>query len=168
MKDKSIIKDIIFYLFVFAVVGFLVIWTQPKNADEKKIVGVVIKGAVNAPGYYELEYESRVKDVLRLAGGETEEADLSNVNLAFVLIDGEEIVIPEKADGAPINSNLININTADIYNLCKLEGIGEALATEIVNYRAEYGLFNTIEDIKKVKGIGSGKFNKIKTEITVN
>ena len=166
MKDKSFIRDIIFYLFLLAAVLLLVL---PKNSfeeKEKRIVGIDIKGEVTAPGYYEFEYGSRVKDAIIAAGGETENADLSSVNLAMQLVDGEEIVIPG-SEGSINGTSLININTADMYKLCKLEGIGESIATEIINYRAENDGFKSIEEIKNVKGIGSSKFEKIKDKITV-
>ena len=142
----------------------------PKNiakTDEKKIVGIDIKGEVVAPGYYELEYESRVKDAIKVAGGETENADLSGINLAMKLADGEEIIIPAKTKGEKSHSEKININTADMYTLCKLDGIGEATASDIIEYRNEKGGFKNITDLKKIKGIGVKKFNKIKDKITV-
>lgn len=139
-----------------------------KKKEEKTIIGVHIKGEVNAPGYYELSYGSRLKDVIDLAGGETESADLSKVNMAIVLRDGEEIVIPES--GGEVNKNTdgkVNINSADLYQLCKLDGVGEVLANNILEYRAKNGPFKSIDAIKKVDGIGEEKFKNIKSKITI-
>ncbi len=167
MKDKSFIREIFFYLFALAAVFILVFFKDFAQNNEKKIVGIDIKGEVNAPGYYELEFGSRIKDAIIVAGGEKKNADLSSVNLAMQLVDGEEIVIPTKNENNDSNTSLININTADMYKLCKLDGIGESTATKIINYRAENGEFKSIEDLKKVKGIGTRKFNEIKDKITV-
>ena len=84
-----------------------------------------------------------------------------------MLVDGEEIVIPAKTENNDSGTGLININTADMYKLCKLDGIGESTATKIINYRVENGGFKSIEELKKVKGIGTRKFNEIKDKITV-
>lgn len=170
MKDKSLIRDILFFLLVFAIIGVAIITQSGSKNDgtDRKIVGIHIKGEVEAPGYYELEYGSRIKDALLAAGSETENANLSEINLALKLADGEEIVIPAKGGSdSEKQSDLININTADMYRLCKLDGIGEALASNIINYRAEKGSFKSINDLKKVGGIGSSKFDKIKDKITV-
>ena len=165
MKDKSFLHDILFYGFAILVVALLVFPENAIKKDERKIVGIDIKGEVLAEGYYELEYGSRVKDAILAAGGETSNADLSTVNLAMTLIDGEEIIIPRAEE--KIGKSLINLNTADMYKLCKLDGIGESLATNIINYRSKNGKFKTVDELKKVKGIGSEKFNKIKNKITV-
>ena len=162
MKDKSFLHDILFYAFAIVVVALLVL---PNAKKDKTIVGVAIKGEVFAEGYYELEYGSRVKDLILAAGGETKNADLSTVNLAMTLIDGEEIVIPRAEE--PIGKSSVNINTADMYRLSKLDGVGESLAADIIKYRVENGKFNNIDDLKKVKGIGKAKFDKIKDKITV-
>ncbi len=167
MKDKSLIRDIMFYAFALIAVVILVFPKDTFKSNERKIVGIDIKGEVNAPGYYELEYGSRVKDAIIAAGGEKKNADLSTVNLAMELVDGEEIKIPGKGEDDDTNTGLININTADMYKLCKLDGIGESTATEIINYRAKNGKFKSIEDLKNVDGIGTRKFNQIKDKITV-
>ncbi len=165
MKNKGIIHELLFYGFAIIVAMILVF---PKNAkkEEIKIVGIDIKGEVVAPGYYELEYGSRIKDAIMSAGGETEKADISSVNLATKLVDGEEIIIPS-AESDARKSSLININTADMYKLCKLDGIGESIAGKIIDYRAQNGKFKKIDDLKKVDGIGKQKFDKIKDKITV-
>lgn len=168
MKNKSLAEHISFFILILALVGMAIFMQNNKGSEERKIVGIHIKGEVSAPGYYELEYGSRVKDAILAAGSETKDAELSGINLAMNLSDGEEIVIPKKSDiSTSNNSKLININTADMYKLCKLDGIGESIAASIVDYRAKNGVFKTVDDLKKVKGIGNSKFNAIKDKITV-
>lgn len=169
MKNKSLAEHISFSILIIVLVGMAIFMKYDnKGSEERKIVGIHIKGEVSAPGYYELEYGSRVKDAVLAAGSETQNADLSEVNLAMNLSDGEEIVIPRKSDSnTRSDSKLININTADMYQLCKLDGIGESVASSIIDYRAKNGVFKTINDLKKVKGIGNSKFNAIKDKITV-
>lgn len=163
---KLEIRDIMFFV-VLLILVFLTVFSQTRN-EEEIFVGVHIKGEVNAPGYYELEYGKRIKDLIKCAGGETKKADLNAVNLALALRDGEEITIPAKGkDISDAKSDKININTADSYQLCKIDKIGEVLANRIIEYRAKHGSFKTIEEIKKVEGIGESNFEKIKDKITV-
>ncbi len=166
---KKIVKDTLFWMILVVIVGGAVFINKYENTkEEEKIVGVHVKGEVSAPGYYELPYGSRVKDAVRFAGGETDNADLAALNLAMKLRDGEELIIAKKGEAVESEQGgKININTADSYNLCKLEGIGEKLAARIIAYRAEKGSFKTTEALKKVEGIGEENFNKIKDKITV-
>lgn len=172
MKTKT--KDIVFFIIVVLIVvaATLLSMDKKKTQEAQTIVGVHIKGEVNAPGYYELSYGSRTKDAILYAGGETENADLTNMNLAQVLRDGQEIVVNAKAGEEDVDSNSsatskINLNTADMLALCKLDGIGESTAIKIIEYRKVHGMFRTIDELKKVKGIGEAKFNNIKDYITV-
>ena len=139
---------------------------EPEDETER-LVGIHIKGKVNAPGYYELEFGSRVKDAVLAAGSETENADLESLNLAMILSDGEEITIPSLKGEKTAESDVVNINTADLYHLCKLKGIGNATAAEIIKYRTQKGAFKTVKELMKVPGIGKSKFDEIKDEITV-
>lgn len=169
MKEKSLLSEIIFYVFIIVAVVIIVISQScSRTEDDKKIVAVHVKGAVNAPGYYELEYGKRIKDAIGAAGGELANADLFELNIARMLVDGEEIVVPFAEDNEEFDKNQpVNINNADLYLLCKLEGITESLATEIIDYRTENGPFSKIEDLKEVNGIGDVRFNTIKNNITV-
>lgn len=169
MKEKSLLNDIVFYAFILmAIVIVVVSQSCSRNENDKKIVAVHIKGAVVAPGYYELEYGKRVKDAIAAAGGELENADLFELNIARILTDGEEIIVPIAEESVKDGENLpVNINTADLHLLCKLEGISESLGMEIIDYRTENGPFSKIEDLKEVNGIGDVKFNTIKNNITV-
>ena len=159
--------------------------------EEAQIV-IHISGEVTNPGVISLKEGARVIDAINNAGGLTSKADISKVNLAYVLEDAQKIYIPsidDKEDsvyilevsgdteivtsGAGNTENkkegklMININTATEEQLQELAGIGDSIAKRIVDYRKENGKFNSIEDIKNVSGIGDAKFNKIKDNICV-
>lgn len=139
---------------------------------------IYICGAVNTPGVYQLPGNSRVCDAVAAAGGMTEEADLTHVNQAKLLTDGEQITVlskdeaagtqPGTAVSADGETALININTADEKVLQELSGIGETKAAAIVEYRESNGAFRTIEEITKVSGIGQGLYDRIRDKITVS
>ncbi len=130
---------------------------------------------------------SRIINAIEAAGGITEKADLSKVNLAFVLSDGCKINIPS-IDSNVNNENIIsnssgnnvivegnangsggkvNINVANQAELETLTGVGPSIASKIIEYRNSKGKFKKIEDLKNVGGIGEEKFNNLKDEITV-
>ncbi len=135
---------------------------------------VYLCGAVINPGVYEVAEGSRLFEVIELAGGMTKDADSASQNLARVVQDGEQITIwtleeaAELAKKAAIQkAGLVNINTAGVEELTTITGIGESRALAIIEYREQYGLFESIEGIKKVSGIKDGLFEKIKNQITV-
>lgn len=152
---------------------------------------VYVCGAVRSPGVVRLPAGSRVADALELAGGATARAELTAVNLAAVVTDGQQIVVPERgaagavtaqATGAAGGSSaassaasgsvgsvgaLVNINTASLTELDALEGVGPATAQKIIDYRTANGPFKTIDEIKNVSGIGDAKFAAMKDSITV-
>lgn len=155
------------------------------NIVENKIV-IHITGEVEEEGVIELEKGARISDAIEEAGGTTEEADLSNVNLAYSLSDGQKVKIPninekdeevivveEKAgdniiiEGNKSKEEKININKAAQTEIETLPGIGPSTALKIINYRNEHGKFKNIEDIKNVSGIGDSKFENIKEYICV-
>ena len=119
---------------------------------------VYLSGAVNKPGVYHLPSEARVIDALNLAGGFSEEADESAVNLAEPLTDGEMIRFPARYEpmdqGVIVSDGRINVNTADKEELMLLPGIGEAKAEAIIRCREENGAFQDSEDLLLVPGIG--------------
>lgn len=148
---------------------------------DKNIV-VEIKGEVKKPDVYTLEDESIVKDVIDLAGGVTKEADLSNINRAKKLQNHELIYIRNKneinnniEDNTDVNnietttntSNMVNINSATLEELKTLNGVGDAKANGIIEYREKNGGFTSIDQIKEVDGIGEKMFEKIKDKIEV-
>lgn len=175
---KPTYKDVI-YIIVVAFISICLVFINvyykteslTNGKDETQtIVGVHIKGEVKNEGYYELEYNSRVKDAIRCAGGETQNADLNAVNLAEYIKDGQEIIIPSVKDDSEktVSDGKVNINTADTYNLCKIKGIGEKLANQIIEYRTKNGDFKNIEQLKKIEGIGSIVFEEMRDSITVS
>jgi competence protein ComEA len=130
---------------------------------------VHVTGAVATPGLYLLPQGSRVNDAIKAAGGFLENADTSFVNLAGLVQDGDKIHIPELMPGLSIGGSglLVNINSATEPELENLPGIGPTLAQKIVDYRNQYGFFDTIDAIKNVPGFGESVFEEIKSLITV-
>ena len=151
--------------------------SEPEAVEVKTQVYVYVTGAVANPGVYSLDEGLRVCDAVEAAGGLTEDADASTVNLARVLSDGEHIALPTKAEvetalaqgsaGGATASSLVNINTADASALETLSGVGSATAQAIISDREQNGPFSTIEDLMRVDGIGEKKFAKLKDSICV-
>ena len=149
---------------------------------QAKEIQVHVMGAVAKPGVYKLQQGDRVIDAINLAVL-LEDAEPDALRLASILSDGQTITVPyrltdEELAGLPgsagsrptvisANDGLININTADINQLTTLPGIGPALAERIVSYRETNGLFNSVEEIRKVSGIGEKRFLDIRDRITV-
>ena len=135
---------------------------------------VDVTGAVNTPGVYTLTASSRVIDAIKAAGGSAPGADLSTINLARVLADGEQIYVDAAVTNSkgvrvssPKRSGPININRATVSEFDSLDGIGPVIASRIVDYRKTHGPFITVEDLQKVSGIGAAKFAQIKSKIRV-
>jgi competence protein ComEA len=135
---------------------------------------VDVTGAVNTPGVYTLTASSRVIDAIKAAGGSAPGADLSTINLARVLADGEQIYVDAavtNSKGVRVSttkrSGPININRATVGDFDSLDGIGPVIANRIVSYRKTHGPFITVEDLQKVSGIGAAKFAQIKSKIRV-
>ena len=140
-----------------------------------------ISGAIRNEGVYKLKAGDRVMDAIRLAGGALPQANLSAINLAEEVKDGQKIIVPEKPKvivSISGNQNIsrsdvpnapapVNINTADEKTLCTVKGIGPKTAQKILDYREKNGPFSKIEEITKVSGIGKGKLQKIKDQITI-
>lgn len=164
-----------------------------ETVEENNTIVVHITGEVNYPGVVVLKEGARVVDAIEAGGGETDKADLSSLNLAYMLSDGEKIYVPNKEETSQENqereyitsakdnseqlengakstgTNLkININTAKQEELTQITGVGESTAKKIIEYRTQNGKFKSIEDIKNIPGIGDSKFNAMKEEITVN
>lgn len=152
--------------------------------SENETIKIYITGEVNSPGVKELEDGARIEDAINKANGLTNEADISQVNLAYSLKDGQKIYIPninEKIDEYVTDGNgegiieednnkisgKININNANVNELCELPGVGQSLAEKIITYRNENGKFKTIDDLKNVTGIGEKKFESLKEYILV-
>ena len=162
-----------------------------ENNTNDDIVIIHITGSVKNPGIVKLKEGSRIEDAIEAAGGLTEIADITKVNLAYVVEDGTKIKIPsaseedigdediidsKSGDNIIIEENTlssnnstqtININKATEKEFETLPGIGPSLASKIIEYRNQNGKFGSIEDIKNVNGIGDNKYEKIKDLITV-
>lgn len=150
----------------------------PPIRVQAPLVTVDVAGAVNSPGVYALPGDSRVIDAIKAAGNSLTGTDLSELNLARVIRDGEQIYVsPTEKTKIPVGrkfavkkseqSGPININRATAKQFEKLTGVGPVLAKAIVDYRAANGPFITLEDLDKVSGIGPAKFAKFKSQITV-
>ena len=158
------------------------------KSDSREKWFVDIKGAIKFRGMYPVETDMRIFDVIELAGGLSEEADRNQVNLAEHVRDQMVIYIPKvgenlaevmlptetstshhDSDHAQAeNETLVNLNTATAQELQTLSGIGEKKAEAIITYRETNGSFQTIDDLKKVKGIGEKTFDSLKESITIN
>lgn len=172
---------------------------EKEEAIDNSFIYIDIKGAINKPGVYKIDRDSRVIDAINKAEGLKEEADTSLLNLSTKLHDEMYIYVYTKEEVLnfikvseeqnkkidecnktneicikkevitkdDITNNKININKASIEELMLLPSIGEAKAQAIIDYRNSVGIFNEIDDIKKVSGIGDSLFDKIKDLITV-
>ena len=136
--------------------------------EENNTIVVHITGEVNYPGVVVLKEGARVVDAIEAGGGETDKADLSSLNLAYMLSDGEKIYVPNKEETSQESQGREYINTAKQEELTQITGVGESTAKKIIEYRTQNGKFKSIEDIKNIPAIGDSKFNAMKEEITVN
>ena len=147
---------------------------------------VDIKGEVLRPGVYEFSCESRMQEVIKKAGGFTEEADETKINLAQKISDQMQIIVPNLhsqqeggvtegnsgkgnlSNTTPSNSKqrTVNINTATLEELQTIKGIGKKKAEAILQYRKEHGAFRTKEDLLQVKGIGKKALEAIESQVT--
>ena len=158
----------------------------------KQLGNIVVHviGEVKKPGVIKLKEGARIIDAINKCGGQTEEADLSKINLAYVLDDGSQIYIPrvkediqnttimktEAGNNVIVNnvtqgddekSIKVNLNTATLEKLMTLPGVGESTAQKIIEYRNKNKKFKTIDELKSVSGIGDAKFNSLKDYIYV-
>ena len=165
---------------------------EEAGADGSGVVIVHVSGAVTAPGVFELPAGSRVDDAVEAAGGLTEAADLAAVNLARLLVDGEQIHIPEPGETPPVTAagpgegggtgggeatgggstsagdgGQIDINTATAAQLEELPGVGPAIAQRIVEHRELNGPFTSVDDLQEVSGIGPATLEKMRDRATV-
>jgi len=138
-------------------------------------VVVAVSGRVRRPGLVRLSAGARVADAIEAAGGVLPGTDLSMVNLARKVTDGELIVVgltpPPGASASPGaepgGGGLVNLNTATVAQLQTLPGVGPVLAERIVAYREQHGGFTTVADLRKVTGIGDVRYNELKDRVMV-
>ena len=153
-------------------------------------VVVHVVGQVRRPGVQHLPVGSRVEDAVKAAGGATPKADLARVNLARVLVDGEQVRVPAPGDpdppvggvggssggggaapgaggGAAGTSGPVSINTADLAGLDTLPGVGPVLAQRILDWRGEHGRFTTVDELGEVSGIGEKLLAQLRPLVTL-
>ncbi|RDU23986.1 helix-hairpin-helix domain-containing protein [Anaerosacchariphilus polymeriproducens] len=156
---------------------------KENQQDKNQKVCVYVCGAVNNPGVYCLEKGKRIADVIEMAGGLKEEADLDYINLAEILTDAQmiKVLTVEEAQNEKTKENtnadselkqkeksVVNLNTATLEQLMTIPGIGQNKADSIIAYREEHGSFHAVEDIMNIPGIKEGVLKKIKDYITVD
>lgn len=134
---------------------------------EPLIIYVEITGQVINPGVYQIPNTYTLEELIEVAGGVTNQCDLSKIIWDLKLLQGATIHIYSYEEEMVINNDLININKAGLSELDSLPGIGEILAQRIIDYRKEFGDFSTIEDIMLVTGIKFTIYEDIKELITV-
>ena len=166
----------------------------PGAAPTTAGVTVHVVGQVRRPGMVTLDAGARVADAIEEVGGATGRADLDGVNLARLLVDGEQVVVPKPGEsqppaGAPAGSTPaaggtgapggapagaapaagapVNLNTADLATLETLPGVGPVLAQRILDWRTEHGRFTAVEELGEVSGIGDKIYAQLAPEVTV-
>lgn len=153
---------------------------KESEASLDKSIKVEIKGEIKKPGVYELQYGSRVEDLILKAGGYTDNAEKdSMVSMAKKLRDEECIIVRSKQEVQQNNLQIsksisginaegkVNINTASKEELKTVPGIGDVTAQKIIEFREKNGFFNAIEDLKKIDRIGDKTINSIKDKIDI-
>lgn len=167
---------------------------QASQEDTSQRIVIYIDGCVAHPDVYELPTSARVKDSIDRAGGLTSDADVAALNLASELHDGEKVHIPRVGEDATLTQDStgaasgdsyrqdrgasttrkghaptrpISLNKASKNELLELPGVGPAMADRIIADRREHGPFKHVEDLKRVKGIGSKKFEKLRKYLHV-
>jgi competence protein ComEA len=134
-------------------------------------VVVDVVGAVRRPGLYRLAQGSRIADALTRAGGATAKADLAQVNLAALLADGEQVVVPRRGagvaaagagSGSPSGSAApVQLSTATLEQLDSLPGVGPVTAQKILDYRQKHGAFQSVDELDAVPGIGPKRLEQL-------
>lgn len=147
-------------------------------ASERSVIYVHILGAVSRPGLLVLRDGDRAVDAVAAAGGFVPSADLSQLNLARPLVDGEQIYVPVIGEAPPLaptggagstaaTGGRVNLNTADQAALETLPRVGPALAKRILDWKKVNGKFTAIEDLMSVTGVGQKTFDGLKDLVTV-
>ena len=130
-----------------------------------------VSGAVHRSGVYKLPAGSRINDALLKAGGETEKADLTLVNRAALLTDGQQVLVPEKVTAAaatssggsaPATTAPVRLNSATLEQLDELPGVGPSTAQRIIDYRTASGPFKSVDELDSVSGIGPAKLAELR------
>ena len=153
---------------------------EKEEPVEKDLITVDVKGAVKAPGIYDLPVGSRVNDAVQKAGGLTEQADSKSLNLAqkvsdealvYVPAKGEEVASEKTGSGTASSTSKekkVNINKASLEELKQVKGLGGKRAQDIIDHRETNGKFKSVDELKKVSGIGAKTIEKLKEYVTVD
>jgi competence protein ComEA len=149
------------------------------SASASATLIVDVAGAVRRPGVFEFAPGDRVIDAVQRAGGALDKADLTLLNLAAPLTDGQQILVPKRGAAPPAGAvvpggvpgstggALVNINTADEPTLETLNGVGPVLAAAIIQYRTENGPFASVDQLDEVSGIGPATLEDLRSQVTV-
>lgn len=159
---------------------------EPEMAIEGPMAGpspgtlklfVHVAGWVRRPGVFELPDGARVAEAIEMAGGPKRNADLTVLNLAAPLVDGQQVLVPKEGpDGSvPVaggggtgeTGGLVNVNMADAAALDTLPGIGEVLSQRIIDHREQNGPFASVDDLINVKGIGPVTLEELRPLVTI-
>ncbi len=150
----------------------------PGPAPVVEVVVLHVFGAVSQPGIVELPLGARVVDAIAAAGGPSDDADLAGVNLARVVVDGEQLRVPRVGE-VPVTAPMapggagvagdgrVNLNTADAAALETLPGVGPAIAARIIAWRDENGPFRSVDELTAVSGIGEKTLAGLRDQATV-
>jgi competence protein ComEA len=142
-----------------------------RSGGGEAVVHVV--GAVRRPGVYHVPRWARLAGALRRAGGPTRRADLQGVNLAAKIADGQQVIVPSRVRGVAaaatageaVDGRPVSLNNATAEQLDELDGVGPATADKILEFRKEHGGFGSIDDLKRVTGIGPKRFEALKEKV---
>ena len=152
--------------------------TTVGEAPQAELV-VHVVGQVAKPGLVRLRAGARVADAIESAGGATRAADLTAMNLARAVVDGEQVFVPKPGEeppaavapqmpgGSTAGDGSVNLNTADLDALDALPGVGPVLAQRILDWRAEHGRFTSVEELGEVSGIGDKLLSQLRPKVTV-
>ncbi len=153
---------------------------SPSVSATAAVLIVDVTGAVRKPGVFDFVVGDRVIDAVERAGGALENADLTLLNLAAPLTDGQQILVPKKGatvsvppvgtgttPGTVTTGALVNINTADEATLETLNGVGPVLGAAIIQYRTDHGPFASVDQLDEVSGIGPATLEDLRAQVTV-
>ena len=153
---------------------------EKEEPVEKDLITVDVKGAVKAPGIYDLPVGSRVNDAVQKAGGLTEQADSKSLNLAQKVSDEALVYVPTKGEEAASQQfgsgtdfstskeKKVNLNKASLEELKQVKGLGGKRAQDIIDHREANGKFKSVDELRKVSGIGAKTIEKLKDYVTVD